>query len=97
MNLFNLLNAYRLRSQVIKKSDLVVLLKDRQIPIVSSDIDRLHNMFGCGDALNIDELMQELKNVDSEQYSNYSVKEAVAYLEMCKSSGIDYYRNNQLI
>ena len=54
-------------------------------------------MFGCGDALNIDELMQELKNVDSEQYSNYSVKEAVAYLEMCKSSGIDYYRNNQLI
>ena len=70
-------------------------MKDRQIPIVSDDIDRLHNMFRWGDAIYIEELIQELQNVDSEQYSNYSVKEAVAYLQMCKSSGPDYYHNNQ--
>ena len=57
---------------MIKKEELLKLLKDRKVSGLEDELDRLDEVWGGKGSFLIEDLLEEMKKLDGQQWSNYT-------------------------
>ena len=60
------------KNEVIKKEELLKLLKDRKVSGLEDELDRLDEVWGGKGSFLIEDLLEEMKKLDGQQWSNYT-------------------------
>ena len=69
-------------SKTISSKELLDLLKDNKVDVQEEDLNRLLRMFGEKDSFTISKLLSQINKLDNEQFSDYTLQEALAFAKM---------------
>jgi succinate dehydrogenase/fumarate reductase flavoprotein subunit len=70
---------------MISQKELIQLLKENKVEAQLEDISRLHQMMGREKGFEISRLLKEINKIDTDQFSNYTKEEALAFAKMFSS------------
>ena len=66
---------------MIRKVELIELLRKKNIVIPTEDIDKLHKLLGNQDYFDIKVLLKQIKSLDTNQYSSYDLTKVREYVK----------------